>query len=64
MKVFIFSVKKSPQIAAWIEDSDRNYISTIAINEKNAKGNYVSARVIVNRRQPMKYSRIKSEFPL
>jgi hypothetical protein len=43
MKVFIFSIKKSPQLAAWIEDSNGNYISTIAVSEKSAKGNWRSA---------------------
>jgi len=43
MKIFIFNKKKSPQIAAWIEDSDGNYIATIAISEKSAKGNWMSA---------------------
>jgi len=43
MKVFIFSVKKSPQLAAWIEDSEGNYITTIAVSEKSAKGNWMSA---------------------
>jgi len=43
MKVFIFSVKKNPQIAAWIEDSEGNYISTIAVSEKSAKGKWMSA---------------------
>jgi len=43
MKIFIFNKKKSPQIAAWIEDSEGNYITTIAVSEKSAKGNWMSA---------------------
>lgn len=43
MKVFIFSIKKTPQLAAWIEDDNGNYISTIAVTEKTAKGNWRSA---------------------
>jgi len=43
MKVFIISVKKSPQLAAWIENSNGNYVTTIAVSEKSAKGNWMSA---------------------
>ena len=44
MKVFLFFYKNnSPQLAAWIEDKDGNYISTIAISEKSAKRNWISA---------------------
>jgi hypothetical protein len=43
MKVFIFSINKSPQLAAWIEDNNGNYVSTIAVSEKSAKGNWISA---------------------
>jgi hypothetical protein len=43
MKVFIFSMKHNPQLAAWIEDSNGNYINTIVVSEKSAKGNWKSA---------------------
>ena len=43
MRVFIFSINKSPQLAAWIEDDNGNYVSTIAVSEKSAKGNWKSA---------------------
>jgi hypothetical protein len=42
-KAFIFSIKKSPQFAAWIEDNNGNYISTITVSGKSAKGNWISA---------------------
>ena len=37
MKVAFFSVKKTPQMAAWIEDNDGNYISTITVTSRGAK---------------------------
>jgi hypothetical protein len=40
---FIFSIKKNPQFAAWIEDNNGNYISTITVSGKSAKGNWISA---------------------
>jgi len=43
MKIFIFNKKKTPQLAAWVEDSDGNYIATIAVSEKSAKGKWISA---------------------
>jgi hypothetical protein len=44
MKVFLFfSKNNSPQLAAWIEDDNGNYVSTVAISEKTAKGNWISA---------------------
>jgi hypothetical protein len=43
MKVFIFSIKKGPQLAAWIEDNNGNYVATIAVSEKSVKGNWISA---------------------
>jgi len=43
MKIFIFTKKKSPQLAAWVEDSDGNYVTTIAVSEKSAKGKWMSA---------------------
>jgi hypothetical protein len=43
MKVFIFSVKKTPQLAVWIEDSQGNYVSTITATGKSVKNNWISA---------------------
>ena len=44
IKVFLFFTKSnSPQLASWIEDNEGNYISTIAISEKSAKGKWLSA---------------------
>jgi hypothetical protein len=43
MKFFIFSVKKMPQLAAWIEDGNGMYISTITITNRGAKKNWRSA---------------------
>ena len=43
MKVFIFSIKKTPQMAAWIEDDQGNYISTIAVTNRSAKNSWRSA---------------------
>ncbi|MFP3091226.1 DUF2271 domain-containing protein [Treponema sp. TIM-1] len=43
MKVFIFSVSKTPQLAAWIEDGDGNYIATITVTNRSAKRNWRSA---------------------
>src|SRR5215510_16528017 len=44
MNVFLFiSIKKTPQLASWIEDHNGNYISTIAVTEKTARGNWRSA---------------------
>jgi hypothetical protein len=40
MKVFIFSVKKTPQIAAWIEDAEGRYIATITVTNRSAKKNW------------------------
>jgi len=40
---FIFSMKKTPQIAAWIEDEGGQYISTITVTGRSAKGNWRSA---------------------
>ena len=36
MKVFIFSIKKTPQIAAWIEDTEGRYIATITVTNRSA----------------------------
>ena len=43
MKVFIFSVRKTPQIAAWIEDEEGRYIATITVTNRSAKKNWRSA---------------------
>ena len=40
MKVFIFSVKKTPQMAAWIEDRDGRYVATITVTSRSAKGKW------------------------
>ena len=36
MKVFIFSIKKAPQMAAWIENNQGQYVSTITVTNKSA----------------------------
>jgi hypothetical protein len=43
MKIFIFSVNKTPQMAAWIENNQGNYISTITVTNRSAKNNWMSA---------------------
>jgi len=43
MKVFIFSVKKTPQLAVWIEDNQGGFISTITATGKSVKNNWISA---------------------
>jgi hypothetical protein len=43
MKVFIFSVKKTPQLAVWIENNQGDYISTITATGKSVKNNWKSA---------------------
>jgi hypothetical protein len=43
MKVFIFSVNTTPQMAAWIEDDQEHYISTITVTNKSAEKNWKSA---------------------
>jgi len=44
MRIFLFiSKNNSPQLAAWIEDSEGNYVSTIAVSEKSAKDKWISA---------------------
>jgi hypothetical protein len=43
MKVFLFSMKKYPQMAAWIEDSNGNYITTISVTEKGARKKWTAA---------------------
>jgi hypothetical protein len=43
MKVFIFSVKKTPQLAVWIENDQGNYVLTITATNKSVKNNWISA---------------------
>ena len=43
MKVFIFSVKKTPQLAVWLENNQGNYIVTITATGKSVKNNWKSA---------------------
>jgi hypothetical protein len=43
MKVFIFSVNKTPQMAAWIEDHQGQYVSTITVTNRSAKKDWISA---------------------
>ena len=43
MKVFIFSIKTTPQFAAWIEDENGNFVSNIAVTTKSAKENWKNA---------------------
>jgi hypothetical protein len=43
MKVFLFSIKKTPQFAAWIENSQGNYVSTITATGKSVKNNWKGA---------------------
>ena len=42
-KILIFSSDRTPQTAAWIEDNQGNYISTIIVTNKNAKRKWISA---------------------
>lgn len=44
MKLFLFVSKtNTPQLAAWIEDDDGNYISTLAVTEKSVNGKWIAA---------------------
>jgi hypothetical protein len=43
MKVFIFSINKTPQMAAWIEDNQGQYVATITVTNRSAKKNWRSA---------------------
>ena len=43
IKVFIFSVKKTPQLAAWVEDDNGNYISSIMATKRSAQKSWRSA---------------------
>jgi hypothetical protein len=42
-KIFIFSLIRTPQMAAWIEDNQGHYISTITVTNRSAKKNWISA---------------------
>ncbi|MCL2138714.1 MAG: DUF2271 domain-containing protein [Treponema sp.] len=42
-KFFIFNLKRTPQMAAWIEDNNNKYISTIIVTSKSAKKNWINA---------------------
>jgi hypothetical protein len=37
MKILVFSVDKTPQMAAWIEDNQGHYISTITVTKYSSK---------------------------
>jgi hypothetical protein len=43
MKTFIFSVKKTPQLAVWIENNQGGYVLTITATGKSVKNNWISA---------------------
>jgi len=43
MKVFIFTVQKTPQMAAWIEDENGRYVETITVTNRSARQNWMSA---------------------
>jgi hypothetical protein len=43
MKILFFTKKNNPQMAAWIEDENGNYISTISVTSKSAKENWAAA---------------------
>ena len=44
MNLFLFFSKtNTPQMAAWIEDNNGIYISTISATEKSVKGNWIAA---------------------
>jgi len=43
MKVFVFSIQKTPQMAAWIEDENGRYIATITVTSRSARQNWRSA---------------------
>jgi hypothetical protein len=42
-KIFLFSMDRTPQMAAWIEDEQGNYISTIIVTNKIAKEKWINA---------------------
>jgi hypothetical protein len=39
MKILFFSLNINPQMAAWLEDDQGNYVSTITVTHKSAKQN-------------------------
>jgi hypothetical protein len=43
MKVFIFAMDKTPQMAAWLEDNQGQYVSTITVTNRSAKKDWRSA---------------------
>jgi len=43
MKFLFLSMDKTPQVAAWIEDGDGNYIATITVTNRSAKKNWISS---------------------
>jgi len=43
MKVFLFSMQKTPQMAAWIEDENGRYVATITVTNRSARQNWRSA---------------------
>jgi len=43
MKVFILSIQKTPQMAAWIEDENGQYVATITVTNRSARQNWRSA---------------------
>ena len=42
-KILVFTLKRTPQMAAWIEDYDNKYISTIIVTNKSAKKTWLKA---------------------
>ena len=43
VKMLIFSRDRIPQMAAWIEDDNNNYLLTIIVTNKNAKNKWLKA---------------------
>jgi hypothetical protein len=43
MKILFFTKKNNPQMAAWIEDENGKYVTTISVTSKSAKGNWAAA---------------------
>ena len=43
MKILLFSVSTTPQMAAWIEDNQGDYISTITVTNKGAQKKWMGA---------------------
>jgi hypothetical protein len=43
MKILFFTKKNNPQTAAWIEDENGTYVTTISVTEKSAKQNWAAA---------------------